>query len=116
MSLQTLLSQHALDGVHNGLRLRLDLDVNSAPHVLPVKHRLVAVQLAFESRFLKPGNHLIGSRLKPGAFKLWVNRSQLAPPHRLPDGLRDEPRRSGASCVWWKANFETGFSLEWLEG
>jgi hypothetical protein len=24
-------------------------------------------------KFLKPGNHLIGSWFKPGAFKLWVN-------------------------------------------
>jgi hypothetical protein len=32
----------------------------------------ILVQAAFESKVLKPGNHLIGSRLKPGAFKLWV--------------------------------------------
>jgi hypothetical protein len=40
------------------------------------------VQVAFESKVLKPGNHLIGARLKPGAFKLWVNWIQLALPHR----------------------------------
>jgi hypothetical protein len=36
--------------------------------------RAVVVQVAYESKVLKPGNHyLIGSRLKPGAFKLRVN-------------------------------------------
>jgi hypothetical protein len=49
--------------------------------------RGVAVQVAFESKVLKPGNHLIGSGLKPGAFKLWVNWIQLALPHRGVHGV-----------------------------
>jgi hypothetical protein len=31
---------------------------------------------------LKPGLIFKGKGLKPVAFKLWVNRVQLAPPHR----------------------------------
>jgi hypothetical protein len=47
-------------------------------------HHDVAVQVAFESKSLKPGNHLIGSRLKPGAFQLWVKLDSTctAPPRR----------------------------------
>jgi hypothetical protein len=45
--------------------------------------RVVALQVAFESNVLKPENNVIASRLKPGAFKLWVKRIQLALPHRV---------------------------------
>ena len=55
--------------------------VQRAPPHHVDEYRAVAVQVAFESRVLKPGNPLIGSRLKPGAFKLWVNWIQLALPH-----------------------------------
>jgi hypothetical protein len=54
-----------------------------------VEHLGVAVQVAFESKALKPGNYsLIGSRfeLKSGAFKPWVNWIQLAPPHLATGG------------------------------
>ena len=37
---QTLLRQHALYRVYDGLRLRFDLDVDGAPDVLPVEDRL----------------------------------------------------------------------------
>ena len=52
-------------------------------------HRDVAAQVAFESNVLKPGYHLIGSRSKPGAFKLWVNWIQLAMPHHEGDEQRE---------------------------
>jgi hypothetical protein len=44
--------------------------------------RDVAAQVAFERHILKPGLLFKGKGLKPVAFKLWVNRVQLAPPHR----------------------------------
>jgi hypothetical protein len=42
------------------------------------------VLVAFESKmiFKTRKSHLIGSRLKPGAFKLWLDWIQLALPHR----------------------------------
>jgi hypothetical protein len=49
----------------------------------------VAVQVASERHILKPGLIFKGKGLKPVAFKLWVNRVQLAPPHHE----REEPAR-----------------------
>jgi hypothetical protein len=46
------------------------------------QRRGVAVHVAFERHVLKPGYHLIGNHLKPGAFKLWVNCIQRAEPCR----------------------------------
>jgi hypothetical protein len=58
----------------------------TAPPCMPSSFSVhcVAVQVAFESKVLKPGSHSIGSRLKPGAFKaLWVNwiREVVLPHH-----------------------------------
>jgi hypothetical protein len=44
--------------------------------------RRVVAQVEFERHMLKPGLIFKGKGLKPVAFKLWVNRVQLAPPHR----------------------------------
>jgi hypothetical protein len=47
--------------------------------------RDVAVHVAFESKGLKPGFRLTGARVEttwvPGAFQLWVRRSQPVKPH-----------------------------------
>jgi hypothetical protein len=45
--------------------------------------RVVVVQVEFERHILKPGGLINGKGLKPVAFKLRVNRVQLAPPHRV---------------------------------
>jgi hypothetical protein len=54
-----------------------------------------AVQVAFERQTLKPGYHLMGSRVEttwvPGTFQLWVRGSQRAPP-RLARLLRPVPK------------------------
>jgi hypothetical protein len=79
---------------------------------------------------LKPGFHFIGSRVgSPGTFKLWVTTqfSLYSPPTSgalgprggfvLRDGGGEQPavRRAVALQVaFWKANFETGFSLDRL--
>ena len=55
--------------------------------------RDVAVQVAFERHILTPGFYLIGARLKPCAFQLWVRGSQRAPPHR-DDAGAPLPRRN----------------------
>jgi hypothetical protein len=44
--------------------------------------RDVVAQVGFERHILKPGLIFKGKGLKPGAFTLWVNRVQRAPPHR----------------------------------
>jgi hypothetical protein len=86
---------------------------------------------------LKPGLIFKGNGLKPVAFKLWVNRVQLAPPrlgaavvvdqdlHVLGDGAQplddvsDVLRALDVAAQvdqFEKANFETDFSLRRLKG
>jgi hypothetical protein len=61
------------------------LPVVRLPHVArgvaQGRHRGVAVQVKVNRKTLKPDFHFIGREgLKPGDFKLWVNRIQLVPP------------------------------------
>jgi hypothetical protein len=61
----------------------------------------VAVQVAFESKGLKPGYHFIGSRVETRRFQaLWVNWIQLVQPHLELKDLRRRilRRRGGASA------------------
>jgi hypothetical protein len=55
-----------------------DAERTSAPPT-----RIVVAQVEFERHILKPGLLCKGEGLKAGDFKLWVNRVQLAPPHRM---------------------------------
>jgi hypothetical protein len=78
--------------------------------------RGVALQVAFERQTLKPVFRLIGFRLwvwKVIGYGLWVNLIQPAEPHRGALDARDAVLLDVALQVaFWKANFETGFSLD----
>jgi hypothetical protein len=80
--------------------------------------RLVAVQVAFDSRDLKPVFHFKRLQgLKPGGFKLWVTTGfKLYSPHRAALGPKQDRSRTGMQRYKSKvkANFETSLSPDRL--
>jgi hypothetical protein len=89
------------------------------PHLFPRGSRfarVVALQVAFERQTLKPGYHLIGNHLKPGAFKLWVNRIQRAEPHRVLFSRLRALLDVSVQVAFEAAHFETRFSLDRRKG
>jgi hypothetical protein len=72
------------------------------------------MQVAFESKGLKPDFHFIGSRFEIGRFQAMGKLdSTCIQPHRARGGR--VPRRVAVQVAFGRAKFVTGFS-RWVKG